>query len=82
MEAWRQWRLGGQRKNGAQHNETEIPLTPTGLLMEGVSTHDPVLEPSGPILRIVSEAGDYTHHLVGVEKVTELVLARETTARL
>jgi hypothetical protein len=35
MEAWRQWRPGGQRKTGVEQNETKIPLTPTGLLMEG-----------------------------------------------
>jgi len=34
MEAWRQWPLGGGRKNVSNH-ETGTHLTPTGLLMEG-----------------------------------------------
>jgi hypothetical protein len=37
MEAWRQWLLGG-RKNNASRSQNKIDLTPTGLLMEGVST--------------------------------------------
>jgi hypothetical protein len=42
MEAWRQWLLGG-RKNLVQQKEKRFDLTPTGLLMEGDYTHNPVL---------------------------------------
>jgi hypothetical protein len=39
MEAWRQWLLGGKEVFSAKikntHYEPRIPLTPTGLLMEG-----------------------------------------------
>ena len=39
MEAWRQWLLGGRKlfsaTNNKTHYEPRIPLTPTGLLMEG-----------------------------------------------
>jgi hypothetical protein len=34
MEAWRQ-RRSGKKKKRVQQNQTRIPLTPTGLLMEG-----------------------------------------------
>ena len=43
MEAWRQWPLGRRMKNGAQQHETEIPLTPAGLLMEGDFTSNRLL---------------------------------------
>jgi hypothetical protein len=42
MEAWRQWLLGGKEVFSAKikntHYEPRIPLTPTGLLMEGAFT--------------------------------------------
>jgi len=37
MEAWRQWLLG-ERKNNVSRSQSKMDLTPTGLLMEGVST--------------------------------------------
>src|SRR5678816_2196007 len=37
MEGWRQWRLGREKQRD-QQSPKRIPLTPTGLLMEGVST--------------------------------------------
>jgi hypothetical protein len=40
MEAWRQWPLGGERKNLVSRNEKRIDLTPTGLLMEGRYTEN------------------------------------------
>ena len=44
-EAWRQWLLGGKRTLSAKeprtHYEPRIPLTPTGLLMEGGNTQIP-----------------------------------------
>ena len=39
MEGWRQWRLGGKKQRDQQIPK-RIPLTPTGLLMEGDYTHD------------------------------------------
>jgi hypothetical protein len=42
MEGWRQWRLGG-RKNLVQRKNERTDLTPTGLLMEGVYTQNPVV---------------------------------------
>ena len=46
MEAWRQWLLGGEEtfvseKKPGTHYEPRIPLTPTGLLMEGHYTQNP-----------------------------------------
>jgi len=41
MEAWRQWLLGGRRKRAYQ-KQTKITLTPTGLLMEGDYTQNPL----------------------------------------
>ena len=43
MEGWRQWQLGG-RKNRVQRKNKRTHLTPTGLLMEGVSAQNPVNE--------------------------------------
>ena len=43
MEAWRQRPLGGREEKRAEQNETSIHLTPTGLLMEGVYTHNPIV---------------------------------------
>jgi hypothetical protein len=44
MEAWRQWLLGGRKLFSATNNKTHyepgIPLTPTGLLMEGHFTQN------------------------------------------
>jgi hypothetical protein len=45
MEAWRQWLLGRRRtfvseKEPRTDYEPRIPLTPTGLLMEGDYTHN------------------------------------------
>ena len=37
MEGWRQWRLGREKQRD-QQSPKRIPLTPTGLLMEGVIT--------------------------------------------
>jgi hypothetical protein len=34
MEGWRQWRLGREKQRD-QQSPKRIPLTPTGLLMEG-----------------------------------------------
>jgi hypothetical protein len=46
MEAWRQWLLGGRKlfsaTNNKTHYEPRIPLTPTGLLMEGGYTSEPL----------------------------------------
>ena len=41
MEAWRQ-RRAGEKKRRVEQNETRIHLTPTGLLMEGLYTLDPI----------------------------------------
>jgi hypothetical protein len=50
MEAWRQWLLGGRKlfsaTNNQTHYEPRIPLTPTGLLMEGDYTLVPCLHPT------------------------------------
>src|ERR1022692_2526091 len=46
MEGWRQWRLGG-RKNLVQRKNKRTHLTPTGLLMEGDYTQNPVNECNG-----------------------------------
>jgi hypothetical protein len=42
MEGWRQRQLGG-RKNLVQRKHKKIPLTPTGLLMEGDYTFRPLV---------------------------------------
>ena len=42
MEGWRQWRLG-RGKNRVQRKNKRIDLTPTGLLMEGHYTQDPLV---------------------------------------
>jgi len=49
MEAWRQRRLGGRKtfvseKEPRTDYEPRIPLTPTGLLMEGHNTQNAWLE--------------------------------------
>jgi hypothetical protein len=43
MEAWRQWLLGGlfSATKKKTHYEPKIPLTPIGLLMEGLYTQNP-----------------------------------------
>jgi hypothetical protein len=45
MEAWRQWLLGGRKtflcEKEKNYYEPRIPLTPTGLLMEGGYTQIP-----------------------------------------
>ncbi len=43
MEGWRQWRQLGRRKNLVQRKNKRTHLTPTGLLMEGVCTQNPVV---------------------------------------
>jgi hypothetical protein len=47
MEAWRQWLLGGRKlfsmTKNKTHYEPRIPLTPTGLLMEGDFTQNRVV---------------------------------------
>src|SRR6266849_10918281 len=48
MEGWRQWQLGGREKLVQRKNKRTL-LTPTGLLMEGVYTHDPVNECNGDV---------------------------------
>jgi hypothetical protein len=49
MEAWRQRLLGG-RKNLVQQKNTRTYLTPTGLLMEGDYTRNPLSDSSLQIL--------------------------------
>ena len=44
MEAWPQWLLGWRPKNFVQQEPRRFYLTPTGLLMEGVYTQNPVNE--------------------------------------
>jgi len=41
MEAWRQWLTRPEKKLAHQKNK-RTHLTPTGLLMEGVSTQNPI----------------------------------------
>src|SRR6266849_6931044 len=41
MEGWRQWQLGGREKLVQRKNKRTL-LTPTGLLMEGVSAQNPL----------------------------------------
>jgi hypothetical protein len=41
MEGWRQWRLG-KEKSLVQRKNKRIDLTPTGLLMEGDYTQNPL----------------------------------------
>jgi len=41
MEAWRQWPLG-RENNDVSRSKKRIDLTPTGLLMEGVYTQNPL----------------------------------------
>ena len=66
MEAWRQWLLGGRKlfsaTNNKTHYEPRIPLTPTGLLMEGDYTQTPC---SG----ILSEMANLSPVIVGDQRL-------------
>src|SRR2546426_12014283 len=50
MEGWRQWQLGGREKLVQRKNKRTL-LTPTGLLMEGGYTQNPIAAPKFQTLK-------------------------------
>ncbi len=67
MEAWRQWLLGGKRsfvteKEPRAYDEPRIPLTPTGLLMEGHYAHRAWRLAAACSAVTTASAGPYTKH--------------------
>src|SRR3954468_17856496 len=79
MEAWRQWLLGGRKlfsaTNNKTHYEPRIPLTPTGLLMEGGYTQN-------PCRAILSAMGIFRQLMKGRVKDSSRIRRRHCPSRM